>query len=203
MNNEKKSTGYWSVFCMNFCSSFNPVYFCTIVALLLYRDVRLFEQQALNVLLISAFYTIPWLCSSAASHGFLVRYSSRNVIFYSRIVEVIISIAATCLIGFTDKTGYIPLFVIAVLMGLTLSIYRPALKVYTTKTVERQRLAKYCAATECATLLGITTGTVAGVIAIHLYTSNALAVAAAVRRQTCRPSMWKLWCARWRRRKRR
>ena len=176
-DNEKKFTGYWSVFCMNFCSSFNPVYFCTIVALLLYRDIRLFEQQALNVLLISAFYTVPWLCSSAASHAFLVRFSSRNVIFYSRVVEVLISIAATCLIAYTDKTGYIPLFVIAVLMGLTLSIYRPALKVYTSKTVSRQRLAKICAATECATLLGITAGTVAGVVAVHWHTSNVLAVA--------------------------
>ncbi len=176
-DNEKKFTGYWSVFCMNFCSSFNPVYFCTIVALLLYHDVKLFEQQALNVLLISGFYTVPWLCSSAASHAFLVRFSSRNVIFYSRVVEVIISIAATCLIASTDKTGYIPLFVIAVLMGLTLSIYRPALKVYTSKTVSRPRLAKICAATECATLLGITAGTVAGVVSIHWHASNVLAVA--------------------------
>ncbi len=168
-----------NIFCMNFFSSFNPVYFCTIVSLLLFRNAPLFKQHALNVLVLSACYTLPWLCSSAASSGFLARFSSRNVMFYSRAIEIFIAAASTVLIGLVDITGYIPLFAIAVLMGLNLSIYRPALKVYTAKTANLRCLAKICSATECATLSGITLGAIAGIAAVqcHLPASIALGLA--------------------------
>ena len=38
VDKNKYNPGAANIFCMNFCSSFNPVYFCTIVALLLYRN---------------------------------------------------------------------------------------------------------------------------------------------------------------------
>ena len=169
-----------NIFLMNFCSSFNPVYFCTIVALLLYRNAPIFKQHALNVLLISGCYTLPWLCSSAASYGFLARFSSRNVMFYSRMIEIIIAMAAAVFIGFINATGYIPLFVIAVLMGLNLSIYRPALKVYTSKTVKRKQLARICSVTECAALTGITLGAIGGIAAVQCHLPNSLALGLAM-----------------------
>ena len=169
-----------NIFCMNFFSSFNPVYFCTIVALLMYRNAPIFKQHALNVLVLSAFYTVPWLCSSAASSGFLARFSARNVMFYSRLIEIFIATAATVIIGFVDITGYIPLFVIAVLMGLNLSIYRPALKVYTSKTVKLKRLATICATTECATFSGITLGTISGIAAVQCHLDGSLALGLAI-----------------------
>ena len=183
MNNSDKtnynvSTG--NIFCMNFFSSFNPVYFCTIVALLLYRNAPIFKQHALNVLVLSACYTLPWLCSSAASLGFLVRFSARNVMFYSRLIEIFIASAAAVLIGFVDITGYIPLFVVAVLMGLNLSIYRPALKVYTSRTVKLKRLATICSATECATLTGITLGTISGIAAVQCHVPGNVALGFAI-----------------------
>ena len=150
----------------NFCSSFNPVYLCGLTALMLNRDNPVFGQQALNVLLIAALYTLPWLCSSAASHYFLVRYSARNVIFYTRVIEIAVTALAAVFLPYTGKTGFVPLIAIVLLMGLLLSVYRPALKVFAASGVNRPRLAGFCASVESATFTGILSGTLLAVFAV-------------------------------------
>ena len=159
---------------MNFCASFNPVYLCALAALMLFRDAPLFERQALNVLVVSALYTLPWLCSSAASHYFLNRYSARNVLFYTRVVEIIVTFGAALVINYTPRIGFIPFAAIVLLLGLLLSVYRPALKVFTASSVSRPQLAGFCAAVESATFLGILSATFLAVFALYFKAQPAL-----------------------------
>ena len=159
MNEEKKFAGYWSVFCMNFCSSFNPVYFCTLTAICFFRETPVLSRQSYNVLMVAAMYALPWLFSSALTKYFLGKFSSRGVIVYCKLAEIAVALLAVIFSLFTVKTGYIPLFAVAVLMGLSYSICRPALKTYAAEMVKLPMMARFAAAVECGTFIAIASGT--------------------------------------------
>ncbi len=176
IHREKTLNTFW----MNLFASFTPVFFCTISALYFHRHAPLFAQQAYDVLFIGFLYALPWLVSSAASQYLLTRYSSRNVIVYSRLLDVVGAIFATIFALTVDATGFAGLGVTAVFMGLNFSGYRPALKVYASAMVEHRQLPQFAAAIEAATFGGITLGVAAAVAALKLDLPLALAAAVTI-----------------------
>lgn len=171
------SKNCFNVFGINLFSAFNPVYFCAFTALCFFRDKTGLDKQAYNVLLVSAFYILPWLFSSALSKYFLTKFSSRGVVVYSKLAEIGVTILAVVFSALTEKIGFIPLFVVAVLMGLTYSIYRPALKTYAAEMVKLRQMARFAAAVECATFIAIWLGTICAAAAAFYEVSMFRAVA--------------------------
>ncbi|MBR7130978.1 MAG: AMP-binding protein [Lentisphaeria bacterium] len=154
------SKNRFNVFRISLFSTFNPVYFCTLTALFFFHDAPIIDTQAYNVLLVAFLYTLPWLCSSALSKYLLTKYSSRGVIVHSKLAELGVAFLAMLLSTVTGQTGYIPLFAVAVMLGLSYSIYRPALKTYAAVMLSRQQTAGFAAAVECGNFLAIVLGTV-------------------------------------------
>ena len=154
------SKSCFNVFWINLFSAFNPVYFCTLTAICFFRETPVLFRQSYNVLMISALYALPWLFSSALSKYFLTKFSSRGVVVYCKLAEISVAIMAVVFSALTGKMGYIPLFAVAVLMGLSYSIYRPALKTYAAEMVKLKSMARFAAAVECATFAAIALGTV-------------------------------------------
>ena len=149
----------FNVFWINLFSVFNPVYFCTLTAICFFRENPVLSRQSYNVLMVAALYAFPWLFSSALTKYFLGKFSSRGVVVYCKLAGVAISIMAVIFSLFTAETGYLPLFAVAVLMGLSYSIYRPALKTYAAEMVKLQMMARFAASVECATFIAIALGT--------------------------------------------
>ena len=135
------SKSCFNVFWINLFSAFNPVYFCTLTAICFFRETPVLFRQSYNVLMISALYALPWLFSSALSKYFLTKFSSRGVVVYCKLAEISVAIMAVVFSALTGKMGYIPLFAVAVLMGLSYSIYRPALKTYAAEMVKLKSMA--------------------------------------------------------------
>ena len=76
----------------NFLSAFNPVFFCTLVALYINLYRPFFDRQALDVLFVSAIYTSPLLLTGVLAHYFNTRFSTRNVIVFSKGFEAAIAV---------------------------------------------------------------------------------------------------------------
>ena len=161
------SKSCFNVFWINLFSAFNPVYFCTLTALCFFRKTPVLERQSYNVLMLAALYTFPWLCSSALAKYFLTKFSSRGVVVYSKLAEIAVALLAVIFSLFTDSLGFIPLFAVAVLMGLIYSIYRPALKTYAAEMVSLRQTARFAAAVECATFIAIALGTITAAAAFY------------------------------------
>ena len=174
----ENQTSRLNAFWINLFSSFNPVYFCTLTALCFFRENQLLARQSYNVLLVAALYTLPWMCSSALSKYYLTRFSSRGVVVHSKLAETGIAVMAVVFAALTGTLGYIPLFAVAVLMGLIYSIYRPALKTYAAVMVSRRRTAGFAASVECGTFIAVVLGVVSAV-AVH-YSNLAVYYAVAV-----------------------
>ena len=61
-------------------SALIPVYVCAYSALLINQEVPVFSRQALNVLLVAAVYTAPFLFTSVFCQFLCTRFSARNVV---------------------------------------------------------------------------------------------------------------------------
>ena len=152
----------------NFLSAFNPVFYCTLVALYINMYHPFFSRQALNVLFVSAVYTAPLLVTGVLSHYLNTRFSSRNVIVFGKALEILFAAfgAAAFWIPGDLCVGF--MLAAAALMGGEYSVYRPALKNFTAKHNSVHELSRAGAAVESTTFGGIVAGTVTAVLFFNL-----------------------------------
>ena len=115
----------------NFLSAFNPVFFCTLVALWINLNYPFFGRQVLNVLFVSAVYTSPLLVTGGFAHYLNTRFSTRNVIVFTKAAEILLALfgALTFWIPGRNCVGFM---LAAALLGAEYSIYRPAQNFCTT-----------------------------------------------------------------------
>ena len=154
-------------------SALIPVYVCAYSALLINREVPVFSRQALNVLLVAAVYTVPFLFTGVFCQFLCTRFSARNVVVFSRAVEVFLIFAGSFFLAPVAKHGPVPLLVFAACLGVVFSFYRPALKIYLADSAERKDLSRTAGVVESMTFLGIIIGTVSAVFCIHFISSTA------------------------------
>ena len=74
-------------------SALIPVYVCAYSALLINQAVPVFSRQALNVLLVAAVYTVPFLFTGVFCQFLCTRFSARNVVVFSRAIEIFLIFA--------------------------------------------------------------------------------------------------------------
>ena len=141
----------------NFLSSFNPAFFCTFTALLVFHDTAVFEKLAMSILFTFALFALPLLFTGIPEHYLTTRYSCRNVVTFSRFFECITAIAAAAILALPDKSAFL-FFLPVLLQGIEYAMYRPALKCYTAEMVPRHLLSKASALTEATTFFGIAAG---------------------------------------------
>ena len=161
-------------------SALIPVYVCAYSALLINREVPVFDRQALNVLLVAAVYTVPFLFTSVFCQFLCTRFSARNVVVFSRAVEIFLILFGSFFLAPVKKFGPVPLLVFAACMGVVFSFYRPALKIYLADAAEKKELSRNAGVVESMTFLGIIIGTVSAVFCIHFISSTAEIGAAGV-----------------------
>ncbi|MDD3886033.1 MAG: MFS transporter [Victivallaceae bacterium] len=173
MENQLSRPHFAAVASLNLISSFNPVFFCTVAALLIYRDMPIFERQALNVLLVAALYTTPFLLTGALAQYLNTRFSVRNVVLFTKAAEVVVALAGViCLMSPDSGIDAVVLLAASVGFGFIYSIYRPALKIYTAATTPAEKLPLICAVTESATFFGIVAGVVLAVVSVTVNPVN-------------------------------
>ena len=161
-------------------SALIPVYVCTYSALLINEKVPVFDRQALNVLLVAAVYTVPFLFTSVFCQFLCTRFSARNVVVFSRAVEIFLILAGSFFLAPVGKIGPLPLLVFAGCLGVVFSFYRPALKIYLADSADRKELSRTAGIVESMTFLGIIIGTVSAVFCIRFISSTAAVGAAGV-----------------------
>ncbi len=161
-------------------SALIPVYVCAYSALLINREVPVFDRQALNVLLVAAVYTVPFLFTSVFCQFLCTRFSARNVVVFSRAVEIFLILAGSFFLDPVKKLGPVPLLVFAACMGVVFSFYRPALKIYLADAAEKKEISRNAGIVESMTFLGIIIGTISAVFCIHFISSTAVIAAAGV-----------------------
>jgi acyl-[acyl-carrier-protein]-phospholipid O-acyltransferase/long-chain-fatty-acid--[acyl-carrier-protein] ligase len=161
-------------------SALVPVYVCAYSALLVYEKVPVFDRQALNVLLFAAVYTVPFLFTGVFCQFLCTRFSARNVVVFSRAVEIFLILAGSFFLAPVRKFGPVPLLVFAACLGVVFSFYRPALKIYLADTADKKELSRTAGVVESMTFLGIILGTVSAVFCIHFISSTAAIAAAGV-----------------------
>ena len=143
----------------SFCSAFNPVFFCTLVALYINQHHPFFPRQALNVLFVSAVYAAPLLVTGVLAHYLNTRFATRNVIVFCKAAEVFLSICGVLVFCVPAPAGASLMLAMAAILGAEYSIYRPALKIYITERNGVHELSRAVAAVESTTLFGIVLGT--------------------------------------------
>ena len=148
----------------NFCSAFNPVFFCTLAALYINLHHPIFHRQALNVLFIAAVYTAPLLVTGVLAHYLNTRFATRNVIVFCKAIEMLLAAFGVLAFRLPAIPGVTLLLAAAAMLGAEYSIYRPALKIYTAERNNIHDLARASAAVECTTFAGIVLGTVSAVL---------------------------------------
>ena len=148
----------------NFCSAFNPVFFCTLAALYINLHHPFFHRQALNVLFVSAVYTAPLLVTGVLAHYFNTRFGTRNVIVFCKGIEIFLTAFGAVTFLFPDPTGVSLTLAAAAMLGAEYSIYRPALKIFTAERIDVHKLSRAGAAIESTTFAGIVFGTVTAVL---------------------------------------
>ena len=168
MKTDSNAAGLTAIAATNFFSTFTPVFFCSFVAFLIHHTAPFFEQQAHNVLLVAAIYTLPLLFTGTAAHYFSSRFSFRNVVMFSRAVEVLAMLVGTAALTLYPLTGRFPLLFVAAALGAIYSIYRPALKSHTAANVPPERLSRAAGVTESCTFFGIVVAVVFAVVAYDL-----------------------------------
>ena len=162
-------------------SALIPVYVCAYSALLINEKVPIFDRQALNVLLVAAVYTVPFLFTGVFCQFLCTRFSARNVVVFSRAVEIFLILAgaffwapieklATQLPDLSWRNGALLIF--AACLGVVFSFYRPALKIYLADTADKKDLSRTAGIVESMTFLGIIIGTVSAVLCIHFIYRN-------------------------------
>ena len=159
-------------------SALIPVYVCAYAALLINEKVPVFNRQALNVLLVAAAYTVPFLFTSVFCQFLCTRFSARNVVVFSRAVEIFLVLASAFFLAPIKRLGPAPLLIFAGCLGVVFSFYRPALKIYLADAIDKKELSRTTGIIEAMTFLGIIIGTVSAVFCIH-FIPNAAAVSAA------------------------
>ena len=152
----------------NFLSACNPVFFCTLAALWINLHYPFFERQVLNVLFVSAVYTSPLLVTGFFAHYLNTRFSTRNVIVFSKAAEILLALLGALTFWIPGKSCVGFMLAAAALLGAEYSIYRPALKIYTAGKNSRLELSRSGAAVEAATFAGIVLGTVTAVLVFNL-----------------------------------
>ncbi len=153
----------------NFLSSFNPAFFCTFTALLVFHDTAVFEKLAMSILFTFALFALPLLFTGIPEHYLTTRYSCRNVVTFSRFFECITAIAAAAILALPDKSAFL-FFLPVLLQGIEYAMYRPALKCYTAEMVPRHLLSKASALTEATTFFGIAAGASSAAWLYHVQT---------------------------------
>ena len=161
-------------------SALIPVYVCAYSALLVYKNVPVFDRQALNVLLFAAAYTVPFLFTGVFCQFLCTRFSARNVVVFSRAVEIFLIFAGSFFLAPVKRFGPVPLLVFTACLGVVFSFYRPALKIYLADTADKKELSRTAGIVESMTFLGIIVGTVSAVFCIHFISSTAAVAAAGV-----------------------
>ena len=152
----------------NFLSACNPVFFCTLAALWINLHYPFFERQVLNVIFVSAVYTSPLLVTGFFAHYLNTRFSTRNVIVFSKAAEIVLALLGALTFWIPGRSCVGFMLAAAALLGAEYSIYRPALKIYTAGKSSRLELSRNGAAVEAATFAGIVIGTVTAVLVFNL-----------------------------------
>ena len=152
----------------NFCSAFNPGFFCTLAALYINLHCPLFHRQALNVLFVSAVYTAPLLVTGVLAHYLNTRFATRNVIVFCKGFEVLLTIFGALSFRLPVTPGVSFLLAAAAMMGVEYSIYRPALKIYVAERNSIHKLSRAGVAVESAIFAGIVIGTVTAVMVFNV-----------------------------------
>lgn len=152
----------------NFCTAFNPAFFCTLAALYINLHSPFFHRQALNVLFVSAVYTAPLLVTGVLAHYLNTRFATRNVIVFCKGIEIMLAAFGTIAFRIPGATGVSLLLATAAMLGAEYSIYRPALKMYIAERNDVHRLSRAGAAVESTIFAGIVIGTVTAVLVFKL-----------------------------------
>ena len=151
----------------NFCTAFNPGFFCTLAALYINLHAPIFHRQALNVLFVSAVYTAPLLVTGVLAHYLNTRFATRNVIVFCKGAEIFLAIFGTISFRLPATPGVSFLLATAAMLGVEYSIYRPALKIYIAERNSIHKLSRAGAAVESTIFAGIVLGTVAAVMVFN------------------------------------
>ena len=154
----------------NFLSSFNPAFFCTFTALLVFHDTTVFEKLAMSILFTFALFAMPLLFTGIPEHYLTTRYSCRNVVTFSRFFECITAIMAAALLALPGKKSTVLYFLPVLLQGIEYAMYRPALKCYMAEMVPRHLLSRASALTEATTFFGIAAGASCAAWIYHVQT---------------------------------
>ena len=157
----------------NFLSTFNPAFFGTFAALLIFQTNPIFSDLTHNVLFVFALYAVPLLFTGVPEHYLTTKYSRRNVVTFSRFFEALTGIWAVFAILFYPVLGRAGLLSVVVIMGIEYAMYRPALKGYAAEKLPRHLLSWSCAITESTTFFGIVAGAWMGVVAMYTHSNFA------------------------------
>lgn len=168
MRTNSVAAGLRAIAGTNFFSTFTPVFFCSFAAFLISRRDPVFARQAHNVLFVAALYTFPLLFTGTLAHYLSTRFSFRNVVMFSRAIEVLAALLGVVALLLFPYLGRIPLLLVVLALGAIYSIYRPALKSYTSEKVAPEYLSRAAGITEGCTFFGIAAGVVVAVVAYNL-----------------------------------
>ena len=150
----------------NFLSSFNPALFCSFTALVIYYTHPIFGKLSNHILAVFAIFALPMLFAAAPVQYLTNRYSCRNVVIISRLLEMFTMLLGSVFILLIDTFHAVPLLLIVLVLGAEYALYRPALKCFTSGEVRKAALPWTSAAMEAAGFLGISSG---GVIALATF----------------------------------